>query len=272
VGGPQPDVNRTSTGRQPAGGGVRWPVVVSKAPAPDVALAAAATCVAAAFALILFDRWLRRRRPHDQAWAISLAFFGIGTGALWWGFARGWSSVSFRLFYLAGAILNVPWLALGTVYLLGGRRLGDHTKGWLIALSGVSVGVMMAAPLRTAVPARGLPAGRDMFGVAPRVFAAVGSGVAALVIIGGAIWSAARLWRLRSSSAPVEPARPVIGKVVVGNIVIAAGTLLLASAGTLNARLGAAQAFAVTTLAGIIVLFAGFVITSAPPKRSTVES
>ena len=40
--------------------------------------------------------------------------------------ARGWSAASFRVFYLAGAILNVPWLALGTVYLLAGQQIGDR--------------------------------------------------------------------------------------------------------------------------------------------------
>ena len=28
------------------------------------------------------------------------------------------------LLSLAGAVLNVPWLALGTVYLLGGQAIG----------------------------------------------------------------------------------------------------------------------------------------------------
>lgn len=248
--------------------GESWPYageVVSKAPSLDVALAAGATCVAGAFALILLDRWLRRRRPYDQAWAISLALFGIGTGALWWGFARGWSADSFRVFFLAGAILNVPWLALGTVYLLAGRSFGDRTKAWLVGLSGVAVGVIWVAPIKGTVPSGGLPQGKEHFGALPRIFAAVGSGVAAMVIIGGAVWSAWRMWRARSPSVTgsASTTRP---NGALGNVVIAVGTLMLASAGTLNARLGAARAFAVTTLVGIIVLFAGFVITSAKPR------
>ena len=34
------------------------------------------------------------------------------------GVAAGWTPLSFKLYYLFGAILNVPWLALGTVELL----------------------------------------------------------------------------------------------------------------------------------------------------------
>jgi hypothetical protein len=83
-------------------------------PAIDRALAAAATLIAASFTLLIVDRYLRRRRPQDFAWAVSLALFCLGSGALWWGFACGWTRASFRVFYLAGAVLNVPWLALGS--------------------------------------------------------------------------------------------------------------------------------------------------------------
>ncbi|MFM1752696.1 MAG: hypothetical protein RL119_1658 [Actinomycetota bacterium] len=94
----------------------------------NVALSAAATLVALAFAISTFDRWLRRRRPYDGAWTVSLTMFAIASGALWWAQARGWSLGSFRIFFLFGAILNVPWLALGTVYLLFGARFGDHDR------------------------------------------------------------------------------------------------------------------------------------------------
>ena len=90
----------------------------------NAALAAAATLVALAFSISTFDRWLQRRRPHDGAWSFSLLLFAVGSLALWWAEARGWSLSSFRVFFLAGAVLNVPWLALGTVYLLFGIKIG----------------------------------------------------------------------------------------------------------------------------------------------------
>lgn len=89
----------------------------------NAALAAAATLVAVAFALSTLDRWLRRRRPHELAWTVSLALFAVGSMALWWAESNGWGIGAFRIFYMAGAVLNVPWLALGTVYLLAGQRL-----------------------------------------------------------------------------------------------------------------------------------------------------
>ena len=134
----------------------------------NAALAAATTLVALAFATFTFDRWLRRRRPHEGAWTVSLLLFALGSIALWWAEARGWSLASFRVFFLAGAVLNVPWLALGTVYLLLGQRVGNITRAWLIGLSGAAVGVVLSAPASSSdLGGQRLPKGSELFGVAP---------------------------------------------------------------------------------------------------------
>lgn len=233
----------------------------------NAALAAAATLVAVAFALSTLDRWQRRRRPHELAWTVSLALFALGSGALWWSEAAGWSVGSFRVFYLAGAVLNVPWLALGTVYLLAGQKVGDRTRWWLVFLSGLTVGVVGFAPTKGAVVPDEFPTGKDVFGVAPRVLAAVGSGVAALIIIAGALWSAWRVWRGRNPSLGGHRTVLAPGRLVAGNLLIAVGTLVLSGSGTLAGRLGKDRAFAVTLLVGIAILFVGFLVASAPPRR-----
>lgn len=235
----------------------------------NTALAAAATLVAIAFAMSTLDRWLRRRRPHEMAWTVSLALFALGSGALWWAEADGWALGSFRVFYVAGAVLNVPWLALGTVYLLAGPEIGNRVRSWLVLLSGFTVGVVMFSPTRGAITPREFPTGKEVFGVAPRVLAAVGSGVAAVVIIAGALWSAWRVWRGRVPS--LGAARTVLapGRLVVGNVLIAIGTLVLSASGTLAGRLGKDRAFAVTLLVGICVLFAGFLVATSNSRRPT---
>ena len=236
--------------------------------AMDAALAASATLVAMGFALSTLDRWLRRRRPHDLAWTVSLALFALGAGALWWAEARGWSLASFRVFYLAGAVLNVPWLALGTVYLLAGRTIGDRVRWWLVLFSGFSAGVVLFAPTRTGVSGTDLPTGKDVFGVAPRVLAAVGSGVAAIVIIAGALWSVYRMARRRQPAlSGVRRTTSSPKQLVVGNLLIAAGTIVLSASGTLAGRLGKDTAFSLTLLIGICVLFAGFLVASTTSRR-----
>jgi hypothetical protein len=233
----------------------------------DAALAAAATLVATAFAAATLERWLVRRRPHELAWTVSLAMFAAASAALWGAEAAGWSSPSFRAFYLFGAILNVPWLALGTVFLLAGRRIGNGVRWGLVLASGFAAGVLVTAPLRAPVPSDELPEGSELFEPLPRILAAVGSGMAALVVIGGALWSAWRLARGRSSGArsPAVTAR----RLAFGNVVIALGTLVLSASGTLAGRLGKDTAFAVTLVAGVVVLFCGFLIaTPGRPARA----
>lgn len=235
----------------------------------NVALAAAATLVALAFAANTFDRWSRRRRPHELAWTISLLLFALGSAALWWAEAHGWSVASFRVFYLAGAILNVPWLALGTVHLLAGPRVGAFTQRGVVALSWLSVGIMLVAPTRIGVGGPALPTGKEVFGVAPRVLAAAGSGVSAIVIVAGALWSAWRLWRSRSTRVDGStPAPRSSGRLALGNVLIAVGTLVLSASGTLAGRLGKDRSFVLTLLTGIVVLFAGFLVApSSRPRR-----
>src|SRR5262245_40677677 len=83
-----------------------------------MALAAGATVVAVAFPTALLERSFARRRPQELAWSVALVLFACGSLSLWLGASLGWEAWSFRLFYLFGAVVNVPFLALGTLELL----------------------------------------------------------------------------------------------------------------------------------------------------------
>jgi hypothetical protein len=240
------------------------PVTAMSPMTVEAALAAGATLVAAAFTCSTTERWLTRRPPHLGCWSISLAMFTVASGALWLGASGGWNLPTFTVFYLFGAILNVPWLALGTVHLLAPAHVARRCTWSLAVLSGFAAGMLAVAPTHAAVAGSALPKGREVFGVLPRVFAAVGSGGAALVLIGGALWSAWRVARGRRRSATAAEVRgPGAGRLAWGNVLIATGTLVLSASGSLNARLGEMQAFAVTLLVGVVVLFAGFLVASS---------
>ena len=178
---------------------------------------------------------------------------GVGRPAR--GRGHGWNEWTFRLFFLFGAILNVPFLALGTVYLLGGRRRGNACAIAVAPGGAFAAGVLVVAPLHAPVPVDQLPSGQEVFGALPRVLAAVASGGGAIVVIGGAAWSA---WRFRR------------GPMLVANGLIALGTLVLSAGGLFNSVLDEMEAFAVTLVAGITVLFAGFLVaTGARPRSPT---
>ena len=222
-----------------------------------LALAAAATLLALAFAFCTLERWLDRRKPHEAAWTAALFLFAAASASLWAGAAFGWNGLWFRLFYLFGAIVNVPYLALGTVYLLLDRRIGDRAALGVHLFAAFSAGVVAVAPLTATIEPDVLPQGSDVFGPLPRVLAAAGSGVAALVIVAGAVWSAVRLARRRST-------RRLAG----ANVLIAIGTVILGAGGILNSVLDEMDGFAVSLVVGITVIFAGFLLTNAPQRRT----
>jgi hypothetical protein len=216
-------------------------------------LAFVATAIATLFAQATAVRWSRSRAPHQGAWTIALALFALASAALATGASTGWDRGTFRAFYLLGAIVNVPWLALGTIYLLLGRRVGDRVRIAVVLFTGLGLGVMLAAPMHGAIAPDRIPVGKDVFDALPRALAGAGSGLGALVLFGGAVWSMVRFARSR---------RPGSGRLAGGNGLIALGTLVLSSGGLLQGIVGHDEAFALTLAAGIAVIYAGFAVAS----------
>lgn len=215
------------------------------------ATAALTTLVSVAFSLCLLERWVERRKPHELAWTIALFEFAVASAAQWWGAAAGWGGLSFRAFYLFGPILSVPAMALGTVLLLGSERTGRLTRSGVVVWSWISVGVLAAAPLTGAIDPAELPQGSEVFGPLPRILAAVGSGLGATVLIAGAVWSAWRLARRRSTL-----------RLAVANTLIGLGAIALSAGGLLNSVADEMTGFAVAHAVGITLIFAGFLTTN----------
>ncbi|HZP95651.1 MAG TPA: hypothetical protein VFC31_04845 [Candidatus Limnocylindria bacterium] len=203
------------------------------------------TAVSAAFASAVAVRYVRSRRPALLAWAIGLAMFAVASlaGAL----AQNGdpSEAGYRVFYLFGGILNVAWLALGTVVLVA-PRWSRAALAIVLALTAVSLYAAVAAPvdLRVALnTGKGYPDGS-----LPRILAAIGSGVGSVVLIGGALWSAWVFLRRRHN-----------GRRAISNIVIAVGVFIVAAGGTATFT-GATGILEFTNLIGVAVMFAGFLL------------
>lgn len=187
-----------------------------------------------------------------------MLLFSVGAGALAWGSATGWTSVSFRLFYAAGAVLNVPFLAAGQLRLQLGARRGDAILRGVSFAAAFGAGVVLVAPLRAALPADRLPRGSEVFGPTPRILAAVGSGVGATVVFVGTVAGVTMIVRARRGGV----ARPDSLRRISGLCLLAVGTLVLSLSGTLNSVLGEMGAFSVTLTLGVCILFAGFLLSS----------
>ena len=157
----------------------------------------------------------------------------------------GATDVEYRLFYLFGAIANVAWLALGTVFIVA-PRYGRAALAAVLALSVVSSYAVFATPVDIAVAVdtgKGFPDGS-----LPRILAAIGSGVGSLVLIGGALWSAWVFLRRRDQ-----------GRRALANAVIAVGVFIAAAGGT-AAFTGASGILELTNLIGVSVMFVGFLL------------
>ena len=229
-------------------------------------LAFLATAVATLFAEATFKRWRQKRSPHEAAWTVALALFALASAALATGASTGWDRGVFRVFYLLGAVLNVPWLALGTVYLLMGERAGRRVRAVLVFVSGLAAGVLLTAPMSSDVTGSAtIPVGKEVFGVFPRVLAGVGSGLGAVVVFGGAAWSAVRFARAaRGRAAAPGAGGPAPGRMAAANALIAFGTLVLSGGGTLQSVLGHDEAFTLTLATGIAVIYAGLLVAARP--------
>jgi len=213
-------------------------------------LAFVATGVASLFAESTLVRWTQRRSAHLAAWTIALAMFALASAALAVGTSTGWDNGTFRVFYLLGAVLDVPWLALGTVALLLGAETARRVRWALVFFSGLAVGTLLSAPMH-GVHGEAIPVGKDVFGALPRVLAAVGSGLGATVILVGAVWSALRYRRDRGGA-----------RMAGANAVIALGTLVLSSGGLVQGLVGHDEAFSLTLAVGISVIYIGFLLAA----------
>ena len=248
--------------------------LAASVPGMVAGLAFLATAVATMFWQNLTIRWTQTKSPYHGAWAVSLAMFSLSAAMLAVGTATGWDSGVYQAYFLFGAILNVPWLAMGSIHLLASPKVAGRVQIGLLIFSGLAAGVLMSAPMVDVMPREVIPVGKDVFLVPlPRILAAIASSVGALVVFVGAAWSAVKLLRTQDRTPVVK------GRVTV-NMCIAAGTLILALGGIGNGH--HPEWFALSLVAGIGVMFAGFryaetvsqkpsTLTAAARKPATVN-
>lgn len=122
----------------------------------EVVTAAVASTVSAVFAFSLLRRYAaKRRNPALLFWGVALSLFSLASVALLTGVVGGWSSAEFRAFYLFGAVLNVPWLALGSIAVNARSPAVSRWTGAVLLAIAVTVGrqVVVADTPQLWVPA-----------------------------------------------------------------------------------------------------------------------
>jgi hypothetical protein len=221
-------------------------------------LPAIAALVAFAFAGMLARRFAERRRDYELAWALAMVFYGLASCAVVLGSMNGWTSVEFAVYWALGAVLNVPFLAAGEIMLLV-RRPWVQTATWLVL---IFLGAYVVAVLRAANGAvqadallQRLPSGKHVFGggTPAHRLAQLIAIPSYVILVAGALWSA---WAMRGE--------PALRDRFTGTLLIALGATLIAGFGSAFAALGMLAPFAIALLAGVSVMFWGFLLAAGP--------
>jgi hypothetical protein len=254
------------------------------------------TAIMLGFCLWVFQRWIVRRAPHFLFWGIGLAFFGAGSFAEAY-LALGWNRWVFFVWYLFGAALNAAWIGHGTLLLLV-RKPWVHvfTAGLIVASLFAATLMLQVMPrldeatftasrpiseqygTKVVKPGESAPAGAETITTtyrgeqvtAVRGLLPLGASIrlttpffniyGLLTLVGGAIYSALLFWR-----------KQVLPNRVLGNILIAAGALLIGTASTLT-RLGYGQFLYLGELLSAVLMFTGFRLAARPQPQDLPQA
>jgi MFS family permease len=222
-----------------------------------------------AFAAYVLHRYLIRRKLHFLFWGIGLAMFGIASAA---GAILGlaWNRWVFFAWYLLGAILTAAWIGHGTVYLLVQKNRAHVLTTVLLLASVIALFLLLVAlsDLDSSKFNTSVPISEQYREIMPpisngglvRLSTPFFNIYGLIALAGGAIWSSYLFWRKR-----VLPNR------VIGNVLIALGALIIASASTLT-RLGLGSVLYIGQLVAAIMMFSGFLVAAAPRPATNKDS
>lgn len=221
-----------------------------------------AALVSAVFTAALFHQWTQRRRLFQGLWTISLAMYALASFAMFLGVLNSWSAVEFRVYWLFGAVLTVPYLAVGEAYLL--IKSGTVLRALLTVLAiatVLSAIVILSADVNTSVLEESLPLGKDVFGQGSMAYrlAQVFAYPAYIFVVAGSVWSVSKMRKspeMRDRSA--------------GTILIAVGATVVAIGSGVGAGMGQPWLFAISLAIGVGIMFGGFLRASGA-RRSPVR-
>jgi hypothetical protein len=204
-----------------------------------------ATVVATTFSVATW-RASRQRGAALRVWSFALAQFAVGAGALAWGIAFGWTPATYRVFYGFGAVLNVGWLGLGTLWLVWYRSAAVAITVLLALVSAWALGVVATTDLvpgaSGAFVGEQLPAASEVMPVLVRNLSRWFSITGSVVVLAGLGMSIA----LRRNA---------------GGLALLALGVVVAGVASELARAGYVTVFSVGLAAGICLMYAGFVRT-----------
>jgi hypothetical protein len=216
------------------------------------------TIISFVFAISVFNRYRLRKGTHLLYWGIGLVLYGLGTLSEVI-LAINFSPIILKLWYLCGAMLTAAWLGQGTVYLLvrkPGVARAMAIGLWIVSLAAVLLVILAPLSASATVYEVTQPASAQYKDILTRsgwiiLLTILLNIYGTITLVGGAIYSAYLFWRKR-----------VMLNRVVGNILIAAGALMPATAGFF-VQAGLVDWLYISELLGVILMYIGFLQATA---------
>lgn len=216
------------------------------------------TLVTFIFAVAVLNRYRHRRGTYLLLWGIGLVLYGLGTlSEVVLSFA--YNEFFLKIWYLSGAMLTAAWLGQGSIHLLVRRRgVAPTLTAVLTVVSLLAVVLVFLAPTTAAAasfnPAEPISAQyKDILVRSGLItFLTIILNIyGTLGLVGGALYSAFLFWR-----------KQVLLDRVVGNVLIAAGALMPAMAGSL-VKAGLVDWLYLSELLGAVLMYLGFLRATA---------
>ena len=221
------------------------------------------TLFALAFGMVIFRRYRARGGPHLLWWGLGMICYASGTITESLTTLLGWHEPVFRAWYITGALLGGAPLAQGTVFLMLQRQTARRLTALLVTLILVASVCVLLSPIEYSKVEPFRLSGKVFGWQWVRAFSPFINLYAGSFLIGGAILSAIRYWRLAENS-----------RRAIGNVLIAIGALLPGIGGSFT-RFGHVEVLYVTEFLGLMCIFAGYRLNTtaaAPSIHSAVAS
>jgi hypothetical protein len=271
---------------------------------PNVLLPTLTSLLGIGFALVLVQRFVKRRRPYQLVWFLGLLWYALATSTEALGGAFGWTPDLYRVWYVTGAIGVAAYLGAGTLFLhrdspfgsltvvcvMGGSVPALATNHLVIGFLGLGAAILLTAVLSFRPSA--FPHVALAILIVASLAAAYSTGVAQVdatalpsspdTIVNGSGFDA----DVRALTPPFNIAGALVlilgallsavhfwqtraqPTLVASNVLIAVGAFV-PSIGSGLTRFGITSIFFVAELVGLVFILAGFLLTlsSASPPR-----
>jgi hypothetical protein len=214
------------------------------------------------FAGMVLRQYLRRQRMYQLYWSIALSMAFLATVAyvlmLVVQPTTTVGTIFFRVYYIFGAELMPSWLGLGSIALVASARAARICAIALGIVSIVAAALILIATIdmQKLSQIAGTP-GTGILLTGPWLIATITlNSLGVIAVAGVAIYSGWKLLRRHTSVAGFRPLN-----LLWANVLILAGTLLIAVAGTLARFFGVESTFWLVMAVGWIVFFVGVLLT-----------